>query len=167
MYQATRSAITKRQPTLIKALKKYNTYCAEFDALKPADCHIPSPLPLPVQLSALRNDPSLYEDVWILPNSGRPPRWLEDEDVRVGIRSLHVLDRCREEIQRLELERQNLRRWLDEETRVIRRLLQECTGQFLVYGFKSAEIREIPSFNYTCMNATNILLRCGPPGLED
>ncbi|KAF7293708.1 hypothetical protein MIND_01151000 [Mycena indigotica] len=119
MYQATRSTITKRQPALIKALKKFNTYCSEFELLRPSDCLIPVPQPLPIQLSALRADESLHEDVWITPTEGRPPRWLDDEDVRQGIRCLHTLDRCREEAMRLKMEKDNLHQWLESEVRVV------------------------------------------------
>ncbi|KAF7290656.1 hypothetical protein MIND_01305900 [Mycena indigotica] len=119
LYQATRSTITKRQPALMKALKKFNDYCAEFEQLRPADCHIPVPHPLPTQLSALREDTSLHEDVWITPSEGRPPRWLEDEDVRQGIRSLLTLNRCQEEMVRLAAERRNMHQWLEDEDRIL------------------------------------------------
>ncbi|KAF7299371.1 hypothetical protein MIND_00886400 [Mycena indigotica] len=126
MYQATRSTITKRQPALIKALKKFNAYCSEFELLRPSDCLIPVPQPLPTQLSALRADESLHEDVWITPTEGRPPRWLDDEDVRQGIRCLHTLDRCREEALRLRMEKENLHRWLESEVRVVTYALEHC-----------------------------------------
>ncbi|KAF7298675.1 hypothetical protein MIND_00814700 [Mycena indigotica] len=119
LYQATRSTITKRQPALMKALKKFNDYCTEFEQLRPADCHIPVPHPLPTQLSALREDTSLHEDVWITPSEGRPPRWLEDEDVRQGIRSLLTLNRCQEEMVRLAAERRNMHQWLEDEDRIL------------------------------------------------
>lgn len=52
------------------------------------------------------------EDVWIVPSNGSPlPRWLEDVDVRNGIRALLKLDRCKEECQRLYLESENMCRW--------------------------------------------------------
>ncbi|KAJ7091547.1 hypothetical protein B0H15DRAFT_778059, partial [Mycena belliarum] len=115
LHQSTRKAISKRQPSLLKAIKKFNAGCESLERLRPAQCNIPIPSPLSTQLNGLRNDPGLNEDVWITPSAGPIPRWLNDEDVRDGIRSLHVADRCAEEVVRLNLERENLRRWLLEE----------------------------------------------------
>ncbi|KAJ7078554.1 hypothetical protein B0H15DRAFT_1000961 [Mycena belliarum] len=124
LHQSTRKAISKRQPSLLKAIKKFNAGCESLARLRPADCNVPIPSPLSTQLNGLRNDPDLHEDVWITPSVGPIPRWLNDEDVRDGIRSLHVADRCAEEVIRLNLERDNLRRWLLEEMDVVRRAIE-------------------------------------------
>ncbi|KAJ7323508.1 hypothetical protein DFH08DRAFT_817537 [Mycena albidolilacea] len=108
MHQTTRKAITRRQPALLRSIRKFNSYCCELERLRPSTCHIPIPSPLPTQLNGLRTDPTLHEDVWIEPCVGRIPRWLDDENVRDGIRALHVFDRCREEGARLNAERCNL-----------------------------------------------------------
>ncbi|KAF7301143.1 hypothetical protein MIND_00678700 [Mycena indigotica] len=118
LYQATRSTITKRQPALLKALKKFNAYCSEFEILRPPDCQIAVPRPLPTTLAALREDSSLHEDIWTTPTEGRPPRWLEDEDVRQGIRNLHIVDRCEEEGLRLQLESANMQLWVEKELNI-------------------------------------------------
>ncbi|KAJ7739076.1 hypothetical protein DFH07DRAFT_752302, partial [Mycena maculata] len=97
LHQSTRKAISKRQPSLLKAIKKFNAGCETLERLRPPQCNIPIPSPLSTQLNGLRNDPSLHEDVWISPSVGPIPRWLNDDDVRDGIRSLHVADRCAEE----------------------------------------------------------------------
>ncbi|KAJ7840589.1 hypothetical protein B0H14DRAFT_3457948 [Mycena olivaceomarginata] len=60
-------------------------------------------------------------------NEGEIPRWMDDEDVRDGIRSLLVLDRCEEEMQRLATERTNLARWLDHELLVVGHAMQANT----------------------------------------
>ncbi|KAK7014191.1 hypothetical protein R3P38DRAFT_3573662 [Favolaschia claudopus] len=121
LHQVTRKAITKRQPALLKAINKFNAGCATLEKLSPPNSSIPIPSPLSTQLNGLRNDPTLHEDVWITPSEGPIPRWLNDEDVRDGIRSLHVLDRCAEEVIRLNLERDNMQRWLTEEKDIIKR----------------------------------------------
>ncbi|KAJ7466743.1 hypothetical protein B0H11DRAFT_1733128 [Mycena galericulata] len=119
LHQATRKAITRRQPALVRAIKKFNTYCARLEELRPPGCPIPVPAALLTTLDALRNDPALHEDVWIQSVSEPIPRWLEDHDVRDGIRSLHAIDRCGEEADRLNEERMSLRRWLTEELAVV------------------------------------------------
>ncbi|KAJ6553265.1 hypothetical protein B0H19DRAFT_1377852 [Mycena capillaripes] len=119
LYQATRKAISKRQPALLKLIDRFNENCAKLETLCPVGCRIPIPVPLPTQLTVLRLDPSLHEDVCISPSPGRIPRWLNDDDVRDGIRSLHIIDRCREEAARLNLDRANLRLWLDEELSIV------------------------------------------------
>ncbi|KAK7043474.1 hypothetical protein R3P38DRAFT_2510672 [Favolaschia claudopus] len=124
LHQSTRKAITRRQPALLKAITKFNTGCATLERLCPPQSPIPLPSPLSTQLNVLRNDPTLHEDVWITPSEGPIPRWLNDQDVRDGIRSLHVLDRCAEEIVRLNTERDNLRRWLSHEKDVVNRSLE-------------------------------------------
>jgi hypothetical protein len=130
LHQSTRKAISRRQPSLMKAIKKFNAGCETLERLCPPQCNIPIPSPLSVQLNGLRNDPSLHEDVWITPSTGPIPRWLNDKDVRDGIRSLHVADRCAEEVVRLNLERENLRRWLLEERKVVRRAIEMEPGAF-------------------------------------
>ncbi|KAJ7206085.1 hypothetical protein GGX14DRAFT_551559 [Mycena pura] len=120
LYQATRHAITRRQPALLKSINKFNNYCAEFERLRPPNCRTPVPRPLSTQLSELRDDPALHEDVWVTPSEGNIPRWLDDEDVRQGIQSIHAVDRCVEEDRRLGLERVNMWQWLEQEFAIAR-----------------------------------------------
>lgn len=80
-----------------------------------AEWGFPLPQPLPTELAALRDEPDLLADVWILPVPGDAPRWLEDSTVRQGIRAMLTLDRCREERRRLGNEADNLCRWYGRE----------------------------------------------------
>ncbi|KAJ6552137.1 hypothetical protein DFH09DRAFT_1281123 [Mycena vulgaris] len=93
LHQSTRKAISKRQPALLRSIGKFNAYGAALERLRPPGCKIPIPSPLSTQLNALRDDASLYEDVWITPAEGQIPRWLNDADVRDGICALHSADR--------------------------------------------------------------------------
>jgi hypothetical protein len=111
MHQRTRKAITKRKPALMAAIRKFNKYCATLTSLYKAEWTIPLPQPLPTKLSALRDSGALLEDVWVTPTHGDAPRWLEDSNVREGIRAMLKLDRCLEERRRLGLEADNLCRW--------------------------------------------------------
>ncbi|KAJ6489999.1 hypothetical protein C8R45DRAFT_769079, partial [Mycena sanguinolenta] len=131
LHQKTRKAISKRKPALHKAIEKFNACCADLERLRPPGCSIPIPSPLSTRLNGLRDDPALAEDVWITPSTGPIPRWLDDDNVRDGIRSLHCADRCAEEAVQLNLERENLRRWLDEERAIVLRAMNSSTSTFL------------------------------------
>jgi hypothetical protein len=111
LHQQTRKAISRRKPALLAAIRKYNKYCNTLEELYDPASAIPLPKPLPLQLTGLRDSSDLMEDVWTAPSSQELPRWLEDQDVRDGIRSMLKMDRCREEHQRLKKEADNLCRW--------------------------------------------------------
>ncbi|KAJ7820887.1 hypothetical protein B0H13DRAFT_1921094 [Mycena leptocephala] len=99
LYQATRRAIAKRQPALLKLIGKFNDHCEKLERLCPVGCPIPIPAPLPTQLNALRSDSSLHEDVCISPSPGGIPAWSSTTI-------------CREEANQLNLDRANLESWL-------------------------------------------------------
>jgi hypothetical protein len=97
------------------AIWKFNAYCERLEALYDPSWGVPLPCPLPTKLAELRVDHSLMEDVWITPSIGEVPRWLEDPDVRDGIRALLKRERCREEQKRLGIEADNLCRFFGDE----------------------------------------------------
>ncbi|EMD30807.1 hypothetical protein CERSUDRAFT_60815 [Gelatoporia subvermispora B] len=119
LHQHTRKAISKRQPSILTAIRKFNKYCAML-AAEAQQHNVPSTFPLPLPLSTdlakLRDDPNLYDDVWItpLPHEGRP-RWLEEQSVRDGIQAMLKIDRCNEEESRLYREARNMCEWFGHE----------------------------------------------------
>jgi hypothetical protein len=115
LHQQTRKAIAKRQPALLTAIRKFNSYCEQLESLYEPSCGIPLPSPLSTKLTELRGDPTLMEDVWITPSVGEVPQWLEDSEVRDGIRALLKRERCREEQVRLGMEADNICRFFGEE----------------------------------------------------
>jgi hypothetical protein len=86
-----------------------------------------------MQLTGLRDSSDLMEDVWTTPSSEEVPRWLEDQDVREGIRSMLKIDRCREEHQRLKKEADNLCRWWGREIMAVELAVRTpaCTSSIL------------------------------------
>ena len=90
------------------AIRKFNKYRAEMMRLYQPAWNFPLPEALPEELKVLREDSSLLSDVWITRISPEVPRWLEDSDVRSGIRAVLAKDRCLEERRRLEMEADNL-----------------------------------------------------------
>ncbi|KAG1864624.1 hypothetical protein C8R48DRAFT_601821 [Suillus tomentosus] len=115
LHQHTRKAIAKRQPALMTAIRKFNSYCERLESLYDLVWNIPLPTPLPTKLAELRGDQTLMQDVWVTPSMGEVPQWLEDSDIRDGIRALLKRDRCLEEQKRLGLEADNLCRFFGEE----------------------------------------------------
>ncbi|CDO73127.1 hypothetical protein BN946_scf185007.g181 [Trametes cinnabarina] len=115
LHQQTRKAISKRTPALMTAIRKFNGYCDALQAMCKPGWDVSLPCHLPTELSALREDSSLLTDVWISPAETRTPRWLEDANIRQGIRALLLQDRCREERRRLGEEADNLCRWYGRE----------------------------------------------------
>jgi hypothetical protein len=97
------------------AIRKFNSYCERLESLYNPAWNIPLPTPLPTKLAELRGDQTLMQDVWVTPSIGEVPRWLEDSDIRDGIRALLKRDRCREEQKRLGMEADNLCRFFEEE----------------------------------------------------
>jgi hypothetical protein len=119
IHQYTRKAIAKRKPALMSAIRKFNKYCETLERLYKPQWNIPLPQPLPTTLSSLRDGHLLMEDVWISPISEDIPRWLEDLDVREGIRAMLKKERCIEESRRLGLESDNMCRWFGKEYLVV------------------------------------------------
>ncbi|KAG1727949.1 uncharacterized protein EDB91DRAFT_1239464 [Suillus paluster] len=125
LHQQTRKAIAKHQPALLTALRQFNTYCEQLEALYDSSWGIPLPSPLPTKLTELRSDPHLMEDVWITPSMGQVPRWLEDADVRDGIHALLKHVHCQEEQKRLGVKVDNLCHFFGEELAALKLAL--CT----------------------------------------
>ena len=90
------------------AIRKFNKYRTEMAKLHDPEWKFPLPDPLPEELNTLREDSSLLTDVWITRVSADIPRWLNDANVRRGIRAVLARDRCEEESRRLEVEADNM-----------------------------------------------------------
>ncbi|KAF7439857.1 hypothetical protein PC9H_000194 [Pleurotus ostreatus] len=123
LHQRTRNAITKRRPALLTAINKFNALCGTLERLHDPTWLVPLPKPLPTQLSGLRDAQELMEDVWITPSDSAVPRWLENLDVRNGIRSMQKIHRCTEETVRLHREAENMCLWLTAESAAVRQAL--------------------------------------------
>ncbi|KAI9059331.1 hypothetical protein FKP32DRAFT_1668689 [Trametes sanguinea] len=131
LHQQTWKAISKRTPALMTAIRKFNGYCDALRAMCKPGWNVSLPCHLPTELSALREDSSLLTDVWISPAETRTPRWLEDPNIRQGIRALLLQDRCREERRRLGEEADNLCRWYGRELAAVELALHHDVVFFL------------------------------------
>lgn len=74
------------------------------------------------------------EDVWITPYEVKIPRWLENVDIRNGIRAVQRVDRCTEEVKRLDREAENLCFWLAAEAAAVHRAVANTAGEPPLYG---------------------------------
>lgn len=119
--------MTKRTPAIKNSIRQYNDLLAKLQVmLQQLQKTYPLPSALPEEISKLKTShrDDLMQDVAL---TTRPeedqPTWLTSESVRAGIRAMHVRDRSREEMQRLDMEERNLFHWVHEESRVVRSLL--------------------------------------------
>jgi hypothetical protein len=117
----------------MNAIHKFNRYCEVLEKLHHPEWNIPLPEPLPTQLAVLRDSSILMEDVWITRSQGEVPKWLEDADVREGIRAVLKLDRCAEERHRLGVEADNLCRWFGRELSAIEVALSMLSSKFICF----------------------------------
>src|ERR1700748_3631781 len=117
-HQRTRDSMKKRRKPLVTSIERFNAYVDKLRSLKDPQWNIAIPGKLPVDPTALQEDPDLLDDVWISTNESPeslPPRWFTDVNVRKGIKAQQKLDRCMEERERLEQEGRNLIRWFSDE----------------------------------------------------
>jgi hypothetical protein len=104
----------------MKSIRKFNGYCEKLADLYDPASNIPLPLPLPTKLAELRDNSCLMEDIWITPSeSDEILPWLEDSDIRGGIRAMVKSDRCVEEQRRLRMESDNICRWFGRELNAV------------------------------------------------
>ena len=123
----TSEAIGRRDQTVQKLAKAYNALCAQLANLirthrAPAGAVAPVPLPSedvfdldvddPIWAdNGLDDDDNDNDDNTADGVPRHSPRWLSDENVRLGIRGILQRDRCLEEEERLIQERADLETW--------------------------------------------------------
>ncbi|KIK15557.1 hypothetical protein PISMIDRAFT_114969 [Pisolithus microcarpus 441] len=73
LHQQMWKSITKCQPALMAAIRRFNWYCEQMEELYDPAYAIPLPSPLPTKLTELHSDPTLLQDVWISPLVGEMP----------------------------------------------------------------------------------------------
>ncbi|KAJ3717384.1 hypothetical protein C8R42DRAFT_586975 [Lentinula raphanica] len=121
----TEDSVKKRDPSIQKLARHYNSLCTEMQRLidlKRAPHNVTSPKLIPMKdLFNLDVDDNIWQDVGLDETSDgqNPPLWLCDENVRRGIRSILLRDRCDEEFLRLKHEMRSLQQWMREEWQVV------------------------------------------------
>ena len=136
IHQNTCNAIAKRKPALLRAIRKFNTYCEQLATMYRPEWELPLPDALPVKLDDLRNNPLLMEDVWITRTVPEVPRWLEEVEVWIGIRAMLKLDHCLEERRRLGVEADNLCRWFGQELFALETAVLSPSSESFLYDVR-------------------------------
>ncbi|KAH7101878.1 hypothetical protein BKA62DRAFT_618111 [Auriculariales sp. MPI-PUGE-AT-0066] len=125
-HQYLLNAMTKRTPALQNAIRRHNELLATLAGML-VDLEMEYPLPeeLPTEITKLKTThaDALLEDVIAIdPERGVEP-WMSDPTIREGIRLVHILDRCREEYNRLLTEEHKLFMFISRESQVVHALL--------------------------------------------
>ena len=120
LYQHVIKSIRRRLPALKSATNRYNDLCAKLRQLLPPGKTFALPDPIPVQLAQIKDDPSVWEEVWLGEEAlDGDNEWLVNAEVRKGIRAQQTVDRCVEEEQRLAREERNVFDWAVSEVSAI------------------------------------------------
>ena len=137
-----KTQITRHQPNILNLLKKYNELCVELQGLirdGRATAGACSPRKLESnEVYSLDVDAPIWDDRGLNDGEAGPiPLWLGNDEVRAGIHSWLVSQRCDEEIKRLRVECNNLRVWASKETLMIRSALDTVNGNVASTYFNS------------------------------
>lgn len=131
LYQHTSDAVTRRDPSIQALAARYNSLVEKMELMvrkgkAPAGVLVPRRIDPKKSLFQLDIDDDVWQDIGLDScYDGNPPLWLSDPKVRSGIRGLLELDRCREEAERLVMERRGLQTWFAEEWNVLHRALAQ------------------------------------------
>jgi hypothetical protein len=116
------TSLKRREPTIVKLAKNYNDLCRQIqDLIRRGKAPLGALAPKEIERDRLFNldvDDDIWQDTGLdddYDGDDAPPRWLSDERVRQGIKSMLEFDRCNEEEMRLIRERCAMQEWMQEE----------------------------------------------------
>ncbi|KAJ7204070.1 hypothetical protein GGX14DRAFT_368993 [Mycena pura] len=142
LHAHTEAAVKRREPTISKLNIQYNKLCKDITTLikqkkAPAGSIAPRPIPAD-RLWQVDVDDEIWQDVGLDDDTGDtdPPRWLYDEKIRLGIRAMLELDRCKEEDHRLRTERCAMQEWFAEEWQAVNSAMEQAESAADKYQFK-------------------------------
>jgi len=133
------TSLKRREPTIVKLAKNYNDLCRQIqDLIRRKKAPLGAIAPKEIERDCLFNldvDDDIWQDTGLDDNydgDDAPPRWLSDERVRQGIKSMLEFDRCNEEEMRLTRERCAMQEWMQEEWNINLRA-HNVAGRFLPF----------------------------------
>ena len=100
MYARGIASIGRWKKPLSRLIRIFNRYCDDLNApgLWNPSWKIPKPRTLPANPDRLKDDAGFLESV-TLQFADNIPQWSSDPSIRLGIRAMLKLDRCKEEEQ--------------------------------------------------------------------
>jgi hypothetical protein len=104
-----------REPAIKRLVNRFNKCVETMERLHlpQYDQHVTLPSKLPTNMTELREKTDeLQLDVWPNPDGPPAPEYVTNETVRKAADGVLRLERCNEEELRLQLEAQNLLKWL-------------------------------------------------------
>lgn len=111
----------RREPSVLNSVKNFNELCAQMRILRQRG-QAPAGAAIPMEINregvfALDVDDNIWQDVGLDDDDDGQaiPPWLGDENIRRGIKLRLELDRCLEEVARLQKERCTVQEWFMEE----------------------------------------------------
>lgn len=136
----TQSQVKRKEPGIIQLANKYNKLCRDMAQLK-QEKKAPLGALVPPEINReglfdLDVDDDIWQDIGLdesTDNSDGVPKWLGDENVRQGIKSLLELDRCNEEEERLSKERCAMQDWMIEEWICVKTAMEQCSDIYFEY----------------------------------
>jgi len=120
LHSHAKKQLKRKEPGIVQLARTYNGICSELvtlihRGLAPRGAVAPEPIDQD-GLFQLDVDDGIWQDIGLGEDDMvNVPRWLGDENVRKGIRSLLELDRCLEEEIRISKERCAMQEWMMEE----------------------------------------------------
>ncbi|THU96399.1 hypothetical protein K435DRAFT_819451 [Dendrothele bispora CBS 962.96] len=138
LNEHTRDSIRRREPGISALATKYNKLCDEMTTLirqKRAPNFAVAPKKIERDsLFDLDVDEDIWQDVGLdEEDTGPPPLWLCDENVRKGIRAMLELERCEEEMARIRINRKALQEWFVDEWGVLRKATSNTGNPGILY----------------------------------
>jgi hypothetical protein len=129
LHNHAEKQLKRKEPGIIQLTKTYNELCSKMVTLinrhlAPRGAVAPEPIKKD-GLFQLDVDDSIWQDIGLEDDGMLSiPKWLGDENVRQGIRSLLELDRCLEEEICISKERCAMQEWMIEEWMCVKKGLQ-------------------------------------------
>jgi hypothetical protein len=138
MYARGVASINRRKGPLTRLIRIYNKYCEQLNApgVWNASWKLPQPRLLPANPDKLKDDAGFLESI-NLRFADNVPRWSSDASIRLGIRAMLKLDRCKEEEERLRREALNMLEWFKAEVTAVNVALRQTGGIVTLKNFSS------------------------------
>ncbi|KAK1228765.1 hypothetical protein PQX77_003642, partial [Marasmius sp. AFHP31] len=170
VHDQVEDSVKRKDPAIAQIAQRYNKLCSEIQGYidkgqAPGQAVAPKAIPTK-GLFALDVDDDIWQDVGLADREDpdQPPLWLSDENVRAGIKFMLQDDRSREELLRLQRERDAMQTWFREEWDLLSLAINNCDDDSVYYMLELRR-KELLSI---CVRWTNDLRGVHPsPGIVE